>query len=120
MAMQNLIERAAAVAVANYAADEHPYNEPGRPETHCEYNRGWHDACDHIEFQLDSMDGASHKLGVPEKNYVQWCNSDNKPVGEPLWLGYRCPFCGNDGIQKYCPECGAKMDWEKLKEGDQQ
>lgn len=55
--MEEYIERSAAVCVANYAIDEHPYDkDPARPETFSDYNRGWNDACDYIEEKLESLE----------------------------------------------------------------
>lgn len=48
------IERAVALCMASYAADEHPY-EKGVicPEARSEYNQGWNDACDYIRDGLE-------------------------------------------------------------------
>ncbi len=47
-----LIDKAAAVTIANSAADVHPYEAWGGPETSSEYNEGWNNACDYIEARL--------------------------------------------------------------------
>lgn len=52
--MDEYIRIETAVAISSYAADEHPYNEPGRPETLCKYNEGWNDACDYIRNKLEN------------------------------------------------------------------
>lgn len=107
--MEEYIERSAAVCVANYAIDEHPYDkDPARPETFSEYNSGWNDACDYIQKQLDAVPAA-----------------DVAPVKHGRWIdngfnGYKwafvCSRCGYiDGYpfndrHDFCPNCGAKMD----------
>lgn len=54
--MADYIDLNAAVAIADYAVDEHPYDkDPGNPETFSEYNRGWHDACDYIREKLETL-----------------------------------------------------------------
>ena len=52
--MDEYIRIETAVAISSYAADEHPYNEPGHPETLCKYNEGWNDACDYIRNKLEN------------------------------------------------------------------
>lgn len=47
------IQKSAAICIADYAADEHPYKEQGKPETYSEYNEGWNDACDYIRTKLE-------------------------------------------------------------------
>lgn len=50
------ISKNAAITVAAYAADEHPYDKnPGKPETFSEYNQGWNDACDYIRERLEDV-----------------------------------------------------------------
>lgn len=56
--MAEYINRAAAIAIADYAADEHPYKEQGKPETYSQYNEGWNDACDYIRGKLESEKAA--------------------------------------------------------------
>lgn len=51
--MSEYIEREVAVAIASYAADEHPYKEAGKPETYSQYEEGWSDACDYIRGKLE-------------------------------------------------------------------
>lgn len=54
--MAEYIEKSAAVVIADYAADEHPYDkDPERPETYSDYNQGWNDACDYIRGKLEAM-----------------------------------------------------------------
>ena len=53
------IEREAAVVMADYAEDEHPYDkDPKRPETFSAYHEGWSDACDYIRSRLESLPAA--------------------------------------------------------------
>ena len=116
MNSRDLIKRAAAVTVANYAADEHPYGDLSVPGSFSEYNRGWHDACDYIKAKLDAENAAQkRRVGAPEPNIIQKCSSRGKPVGKPVQLGWVCPFCGNMEVWKFCPECGAEMDWAKTR-----
>lgn len=49
------IEREAAICIADYAVDEHPYEKnPKKPETFSAYNAGWDDACDYIRSRLET------------------------------------------------------------------
>lgn len=58
--MNDYISRDTAICVADYAADEHPYDkDPAKPETYSGYNQGWHDACDHIRERLENIPGAN-------------------------------------------------------------
>lgn len=58
-AMSDYISREAAVTIADYAADEHPYDKnPKQLETYSEYNQGWNDACDYIRGKLDDEKSA--------------------------------------------------------------
>lgn len=50
--------------------------------------------------------------GKPAPHYETFCNSEGHPVAK-YRIGYECPFCGDRGIKKYCPNCGAKMDGER-------
>lgn len=53
--MSEYIELNSAVCIADYAADEHPYEkDTAKPETFSEYNQGWNDACDYIRDKLES------------------------------------------------------------------
>lgn len=57
--MDEYINRTAAVCIADYAADEHPYSkERGKPETYSDYNQGWNDACDYIRGKLENAPAA--------------------------------------------------------------
>lgn len=107
--MAEYIEKAAAVAIADYAEDEHPYDkDPQRPDTYSAYNEGWSAACDYIRGRLEGEPAA-----------------DVEPVRHGRWqthLGWgwvwRCSCCeykmGRKEFFKikrdYCPNCGAKMD----------
>ena len=54
--MNNYISREAAVVIADYAADEHPFDKDlERPETYSDYNMGWNDACDYIRDKLEEV-----------------------------------------------------------------
>lgn len=64
-----------------------------------------------IELLPEAADAAIVQHGIPVTHYETWCNSDGKPV-KTLPEGYECPFCGDTGIKKFCPTCGAKMDKE--------
>ncbi len=58
-AMSDYISREAAVTIADYAADEYPYDkDPKKPETYSDYNQGWNDACDYIRGKLDDEKSA--------------------------------------------------------------
>lgn len=83
--MSEYIELSAAVCIADYAADEHPYEkDPANPETFSEYNQGWNDACDYIRNRLESKPAA-----------------DVEPV-------VRCKDCKKSGLtefgKRYCSE----------------
>lgn len=55
-----------AIAIADYAADEHPYDkDPKRPETYSEYNQGWHDACDHIRRKIEGLQTEEVQRWIP-------------------------------------------------------
>lgn len=55
--MAEYITRSAAIAVADYAADEHPYEKLGGASC-SEYNEGWNDACDYIREKLENEPAA--------------------------------------------------------------
>lgn len=50
--------------------------------------------------------------GIPVAHYKTWFNSDGEPV-TTLRYGYKCPFCGDTDIKRFCPTCGTKMDGKK-------
>ena len=101
--MEEYIERSAAVCVANYAIDEHPYDkDPARPETFSDYNSGWNDACDYIQEKLELLPA------VFEPKYVE-----NDHIH-----GYICSRCKRAAVldcndkwvlSQFWPACGAKM-----------
>lgn len=106
--MEEYIERSAAVCVANYAIDEHPYDkDPARPETFSDYNSGWNDACDYIQEKLELLpaaDVAPVKHGRWVRKGANWyCTECNR--------GYRI-ICGAPAAVtfEFCPNCGCKMD----------
>lgn len=51
------------------------------------------------------------KHGKPNPHIVQWIGDDGEVILEDQ-VGWECPFCGEDGVKNYCPNCGAKMDLE--------
>lgn len=57
-ALGEYIDKQVAITIADYAVDEHPCQDPGRPETCREYNRGWNDACDYIRARLEEEPAA--------------------------------------------------------------
>lgn len=65
-----------------------------------------------ILYEVPPADVEKIRRGAPEPHYETWLNSDGDPV-QTVRLGMECPFCGDTGIKKYCPECGAKMEGAK-------
>ena len=114
------ITRAAAVAISDYAADEHPYEKLGGANS-SEYNEGWNDACDYIREKLEN-DPAADVQPVVHGEWINVygnfstaecvvCKSQFEVTfGEEsngaLWDGF-CQF------YRYCPNCGARMDGEQ-------
>lgn len=75
--MSDYISREAAVTIADYAADEHPYDKkPKQPETYSEYNQGWNDACDYIRGKLDDEKSAD------VEPVQRWISCKNRPPKE--------------------------------------
>ena len=121
--MSDYISRAAAVTIADYAADEYPYDkDPKKPETYSDYNQGWNDACDYIRGKLDdekSADVEPVRHGRWEGySHSRYCGIDE--YGEPIYrdgIVYYCsnPKCRRKTVVKenFCPSCGAKMDLEE-------
>lgn len=105
--MAEYIEREAAIAVADYAVDEHPYDkDPEKPETFSPYNMGWHDACDYIRDKLEDLPAAD----VAEARHGWWIASHDEFCAcsickYPVYVGWN--------QTNYCPNCGAKMDKEE-------
>lgn len=104
--MAEYIEREAAIAVADYAVDEHPYDkDPEKPDTFSPYNMGWHDACDYIRDKLEDSPAAD----VATVRRGHWNTINQITTGLP-WK-YRCSDCGcrrNIHIIT-APNYGAKM-----------
>lgn len=122
--MSDYISREAAVTIADYAADEYPYDkDPKKPETYSEYNQGWHDACDYIRGKLEAAKPAAD---VAEVRHGRWeehthsCYYGVDEYGEPRWIDRAVYYCYNPKCrrktvvkEKYCPSCGSKMDLEE-------
>ena len=105
--MNDYISREAAVTIADYAADEHPYDKnPKQSETYSEYNQGWNDACDYIRGRLEAEKPADVE---PMRRVTPIRCGMDEYYGE--WV--RCPNCDfdlNTSAAKFCGGCGAKMD----------
>lgn len=109
------IIRGTAVTIADYAADEHPYDkDPQKPETYSEYNQGWNDACDYIRDRLEREKPADVKPvrhGRWNRPYISWFFP--LKIRNPYCF---CTYCGHPikprKATDYCPNCGAKMDLE--------
>lgn len=117
--MDEYIRIETAVAISSYAADEHPYNEPGHPETLCKYNEGWNDACDYIRNKLENagteftrretMKAIRFLPGtLPEPIEIEnTLEALQKQVGghiETVTLGYGfCAICNEDGLMMNLP-----------------
>lgn len=115
--MAEYIEKSAAVVIADYSADEHPYSkDPEHPETYSDYNQGWNDACDYIRGKLEDMPDAD----VAQVRHGKWIETQVE-TGDPFGGGnyytidvYACSECGEmfdiSEARNYCPNCGARMD----------
>lgn len=90
--MTKYIEQSAAVAIAEYAADKHPYDkDPERPETYSDYNQGWNDACDYI---MDRIETAHTVDGVDVIRCRDCCIHGNCCVEDVfVFAGISNPFC---------------------------
>lgn len=118
--MSDYISREAAVTIADYAADEHPYDKnPKQPETYSEYNRGWNDACDYIRDKLDdekSADVEPVRHGRWKVVYPDGASCEGAAL-RTMYALLVCSECGKTfelmrmGKPRYCV-CGAKMDLE--------
>ena len=42
--------------------------------------------------------------------YESWLNADGVPV-KTIQIGFACPNCHTRVEKKYCPECGAEINW---------
>ena len=86
---------------------------------------------------------ATEIWSMPEKDFLKWLNEDAEPktgrwimpvqddgMSDPIYYQVRCSKCGFDldpqtwhmelhqyGADKYCPNCGAKMEEEDGKIG---
>lgn len=77
--MAEYIDKNAAITMADYAVDEHPYEKrEGRPETYSKYNQGWNDACDYIRDMLEDMPAAD----VAPVRHGKWIYESHKRLGE--------------------------------------
>lgn len=112
--MNDYISRDTAVCIADYAADEHPYEkDPAKPETFSEYNQGWHDACDYIRERMENAGKADDVIPV---RHEKWTDVDISGKQH-----YRCTGCGEyiegrwtaNFDYRFCPNCGAYMDWRR-------
>ncbi len=110
--MTEYISRNTAICIADYAADEHPYDkDPAKPETFSEYNQGWNDACDYIRERLENTE----KADVAPVRRGRWIEgAENFTCGNH---NAECSVChcniswnGCDEDFNYCPNCGARMD----------
>lgn len=105
--MTEYIDRNAAIVIADYAADEHPYDkDPNNPDTFSDYNRGWNDACDYIRDKLESERTAD----VKQVRHGQWVRQDD------TFTRYKCSVClseNHGGYEQYCSICGSKMKLPK-------
>lgn len=118
--MTDYISREAAVTIADYAADEHPYEKNSKQlETYSEYNQGWNDACDYIRDRLErekpaDVEPVRHGRWEHKKNdySVAWC-SKCKGLFDTTWHGKTAKeyFAQFVEAYRYCPRCGAKMDF---------
>lgn len=112
--MTEYIKREAAICIADYATDEHPYDKnPEKAETFSEYNQGWNDACDYIRERLENTE----KADVVPVRHGRWDDS-----GRYTFAGgskaIRCTECGcaltaseyRLNRWNYCPVCGARMN----------
>ena len=46
----------------------------------------------------------------PMPLYESWLNADGVPV-KTIQIGFACPNCHTRVEKKYCPECGAEINW---------
>lgn len=122
--MSDYISREAAVTIADYATDEHPYEKnPKQPETYSDYNQGWNDACDYIRGKLDDEKPADVEP-VRHGRWVVDYPDGTIYEGAALRLMFAlitCSECGKTfelakiGKARYCT-CGSKMDLEEQNE----
>lgn len=97
----------AALAIADYAADEHPYDkDPERPETYSDYNQGWNDACDYIRGKLENMPVTGGSLA----RHGRWQYFRKQNVAVFTNCSFERDLDENFGNAVSCPNCGAMMD----------
>ena len=120
--MTEFISRDAAICIADYAVDEHPYDKnPEQPETYSDYNQGWNDACDYIRARLEN----DEKAEVEPVRHGKWLDVQETDLYVPdhkftiTKTTETCSKCkvriGFTGPKEYlfdslCPNCGARMD----------
>lgn len=125
--MSEYIELNSAVCIADYAADEHPYEkDTAKPETFSEYNQGWNDACDYIRDKLETEPAADVAPVIHSYWETYSCSQfmGTDEWGEPKWRDGRFYICHNYKCRRktavksnYCPNCGARMDLEAIDNG---
>lgn len=109
--MNEYIKLEAAVTIADYAVDEHPYDKnTEKPETFSEYNQGWHDACDYVRDKLEQL-----SADVVPVRHGRWINEVELRPWLYGWVPLNSVVCSvcdhsNSFENIYCPNCGAKMD----------
>lgn len=80
----------------------------------CNDNCGGHDGCKWYPSSCDSIKALFDiPSAEPERKKGKWIKTDEKEE----WYGdiYKCSVCGYrliDANEKYCPNCGARMDKE--------
>lgn len=124
--MADYISREAAVTIADYATDEHPYEKnPKQPETYSDYNQGWNDACDYIRGKLDDekpADVEPVRHGRWQVLYPDAASCEGAAL-RTMFVLIACSECSKTfelmrmGKPRYCV-CGAKMDLEDETDDD--
>lgn len=115
--MAEYIEREAALCVADYAKDEHPYDlEKGLVLITDVYNKGWNDACNYIRDKLECVLAAD----VAPVVHARWDEIPNEYMSVASKTGSyhgnatTCSACHeiNPNALKTnnCPNCGARCD----------
>lgn len=76
------------------------------------------ECCSHVDAieNAPAVDAVPVVHGKPEPHMVQCIGYGGKVVAE-YQDGWQCPFCGEPGVENYCPNCGAKMDGERKGNG---
>lgn len=113
--MNEYIKRAEAIAIVEYAEDEHPYSkDKERPETYSDYNQGWSDACDYIECRLEAVQPA-------DADIMRQLHISRMRMWDNALCRLRDAITERDHQKvqsRYCPHCGAKMDENDNNETD--